>query len=608
MATAALDGVGRPPAATIARDGFPWRRLLLVWLAVSAVLVVRFWHAIVTQDYADADDLMRLLEVRDLLGGQSWFDLTQYRLDPPVGLHSHWSRLVDLPLIALIAPLTPLVGRAMAETIASTVVPLATLGLTMTAMLVVVRRTVGRDPLFILLVPVMTVTAPAILMQMFPTRIDHHGWQICLSAIALAALLGGSPRRSGLVAGTAIALLMLISLEGLPFAVAISGALALLWAFDREQAERLTAFLAALAVVSIASFVVTAPTLRWSTGLCDVVKPAHLAIFAFAAAAMALAVRVTRRHGSVARLAALAIVGIGAAGLFGWLAPNCLGSPFGAMDPLVHLYWYENVLEGLPVTRQPIDGILSVLVFPLIGLGGAVFALRGAGDPEERRRWLLVMLIGAASLVAGAMVRRSAGVSCAVAIPGALVLIQLLRPRIEAVKRPVLRVPLTALMMIALTPLMPSWVGAMVTPANTVSNHTASAESACDWRCGVAAIGRLPAATMFTEIDVAPRLIEATHHRAYAGGYHRLEVPLHRTIAAFLGSPATARSIICGHGFDYVLIGPDSDESHIYRKANPAGFLARLLNGQVPAWLQRVPLPTRDLRLYRIVPGAKCQG
>ncbi len=70
MASAALDGVDPSRARAIAQDGFPWRRLLAVWLVVSAMLVAHFWHAIATQDYPDADDLMRLLEVRDLFGGQ----------------------------------------------------------------------------------------------------------------------------------------------------------------------------------------------------------------------------------------------------------------------------------------------------------------------------------------------------------------------------------------------------------------------------------------------------------------------------------------------------------------------------------------------------------
>ena len=38
---------------------------------------------------------MRLVEVRDWLAGQAWFDLHQYRLDPPDGVQMHWTRVLD---------------------------------------------------------------------------------------------------------------------------------------------------------------------------------------------------------------------------------------------------------------------------------------------------------------------------------------------------------------------------------------------------------------------------------------------------------------------------------------------------------------------------------
>lgn len=44
------------------------------------------------------DDAMRLVQVRDLLAGQSWFDVTQYRLGLETGTPMHCSRLIDLPI------------------------------------------------------------------------------------------------------------------------------------------------------------------------------------------------------------------------------------------------------------------------------------------------------------------------------------------------------------------------------------------------------------------------------------------------------------------------------------------------------------------------------
>lgn len=590
---------GQPGASLEHR--FDWHLLLLVWLVASALLIAWHWQAIVTQNYSDTDDLMRLLEVRDLLGGQSWFDLTQYRLDPPIGLHSHWSRLVDLPLVAVIAPLSPMVGQTLAETIASVVVPLLTLGLTMAASVAAVRRSVGHKTLIVLLVPLILVTAPPVLIQMFPTRIDHHGWQICLAAVALAALLDGRAWRSGLIAGTAIALDMTISIEALPYAVAIAASLALLWLFGREASGRLIAYMTALALMSVGAFVATAPTLRWTTSLCDVVKPAHLAVFAVAATGIALAARLTAARGIMARLVALAAASGLAASTFAVLAPECLGSPFGAMDPLVRQFWYEHVLEGLPVTAQPFDGVVSMVLFPLTGLIGAAVMVARTRNAESSRRWLLVLLFAIASFAVGLLVRRAAGVAYIAALPGVVALVEMIRPRIEAIPHLALRVPLATAMFLVFTPFTPIWAASAMTVHRSQSgNVSAGADSGCNWRCAMTAVGRVPAATMFTEVDVSPRLIATTHHKAYAGGYHRLEWPLHQTIAAFTGSPDQAQAIVCGGAFDYLLFAPNSNESRVYQRAAPDGFAAQLLAGHAPHWLDPVKLPTRDLDLYRI--------
>src|SRR5690242_21802556 len=58
----------------------------------------------------DTDDAVRLVTVRELLGGAPWFDTTLPRIGAPEPLVSHWSRLIDLPLAALIGTLTPLLG------------------------------------------------------------------------------------------------------------------------------------------------------------------------------------------------------------------------------------------------------------------------------------------------------------------------------------------------------------------------------------------------------------------------------------------------------------------------------------------------------------------
>jgi hypothetical protein len=76
-----------------------WRWwVLLFWLGACAWLLYMRWAQINAFALGDTDDNMRIMQVRGLLAGQGWYDLRQYRLNPPWGADIHWSRLVDLPI------------------------------------------------------------------------------------------------------------------------------------------------------------------------------------------------------------------------------------------------------------------------------------------------------------------------------------------------------------------------------------------------------------------------------------------------------------------------------------------------------------------------------
>ena len=85
----------------------------MLWLVAVVVLAIPAIKGSVFDAMA-TDDAMRLVEVRDLIGGQGWFDLFQHRLNPP-GTSMHWSRVIDAPLAALILLLKPVLGMHGAE-------------------------------------------------------------------------------------------------------------------------------------------------------------------------------------------------------------------------------------------------------------------------------------------------------------------------------------------------------------------------------------------------------------------------------------------------------------------------------------------------------------
>jgi hypothetical protein len=115
-------------------------------------------------------------------------------------------------------------------------------------------------------------------------------------------------------------------------------------------------------------------------------------------------------------------------------------------------------------------------------------------------------------------------------------------------------------------------------------------------------IAALPQATILTFIDLGPRLIAVTPHRAIAGPYHRNQRAILDIHHAFRGSAATAHEVMVRHGATLLLICPGMSESTIYRAQSPDGFYARLVAGQVPDWLEPVALPaTSPFKLWRRV-------
>ena len=67
---------------------------MLIWFALNWDTLVTVWTS---GAYIDTDDAMKMVEVRDWMNGQGWFDMVAHRMDAPSGVLMHWSRLFDVP-------------------------------------------------------------------------------------------------------------------------------------------------------------------------------------------------------------------------------------------------------------------------------------------------------------------------------------------------------------------------------------------------------------------------------------------------------------------------------------------------------------------------------
>jgi hypothetical protein len=570
------------------RDRFPWALLAAAWLIIGLGLTIGFRHLVVSGNFPDTDDYMRLQQVRDLMAGQSWFDLTQHRVAPPGGLAMHWSRLVDVPLLVFLAVLTPVIGAHDAEIVAITGAPLLTLFALLAAVAVVIRRSNGSPTPLLFIGWLFAIMPPLVLAQIHPGRIDHHGWQIALAAGVFAALLDEKPQRSGVVAGVLTALFLTISIEGAAFAAAALATAALLWIFVKDDGVRLARFTQSLAVTTIAATLIFAPAARWTETQCDAVMPGHLAAVAAFAIAATIGIPLTQARSAVWRICALSMGAFAAAVALYAVAPHCLGNPFGTMDPLVQRIWFQNVAEGQPVWTQSAIGVVTALAFPIIGLIGAALAWRRT----RARPWLVALLLGAATLATGALVYRAAGIAQIMAIPGAVALAEAALAWAARRNLMVARVVLQAGAVLILSPLGPVVVAAATIPDTPPDKP--GTPLACDVNCAMPRLNRLPAMTVMNPIDLGPILVARTHHSVFVASYHRLQGPLGDTIRFFTGSDADARAFMRKHGLRTIVVDPRSDEIGVYRKQAPSGFAAQLTGGTPPPWLRRVDLGAGD--------------
>ena len=565
-----------------------------IWLAVSCWMAWNARIGVAQRLFPDPDDAMRLVQVRDWLGGQSWFDVTQYRLNAPTGGPMHWSRLVDVPIAAVILLARPFLGPEGAESAALVIVPLLTLGI---AMLLVYRiASKLMDGPAALLAVLATPASLGAMKQMRVMRIDHHGWQIVLGLLSILALMDRRPRRAGLVAGAAMALWLNISIEGLPFAAAVGSWLALEWLLDASAGERLKSYLGGLAVASVALFASTHAPSTWLSHPHDSVNDAHLAGFC-AAWLCCLALVRPNMDKLWTRVTVLALAGAVTLGAAFLVDLHFLSGPFSSLDPVVRNYWYNGVEEGRPVWElAPIDAAAG-LAQPLVGLAGALLAVWKA-PAAQRREWIIFAYLLGAMTLSGVFVIREATYASVISLPGTAFLCDFALQRARKLSLMPVRVVATTASVFIMAPAYAA--PALVIPSDPhLSKEIASADD-CVRHSELQKLDQLPVTNLGAPLDITAAILANTHQRAIAGGYHRMPDAIRDVILLFMMPPDEGRQILARRHSDYLVFCPHTPESIWWSRHGPNGLAAMLNAGRTPDWLEPVDLHLRALRVWRV--------
>jgi hypothetical protein len=573
--------------------------LVVLWLAATFALALPAMSGGIF-DAMSTDDAMRLVQVRDLIGGQGWFDLVQHRLDPP-GASMHWSRVIDVPLAALILLLKPFVGMHGAEALTLFIWPVALFA----AVLVLVAAIAGvlsnkatSSQMAAVLLAVLS--APA-LVHFRPGAIDHHNAQIglLLALILLASQIERSTVNAAM-AGAVASLSLAIGIEMLPAILPIGVAVFGLFIWRGASVSRqIGAFGAALAASSLVLAAALVPLPSLALPVCDAFGGPILLLVAGGGISLVIMVEIDRYQSSMRlRLVTGTALAIALLVAFLSLFAGCIASPYGQLDPLVTLLWVDRVAESISLATMlhlAPQKILGFYGFPLMTMGFA-FAALIQSNPLERFRWIVSIVALAALTGLSVWEIRGAAAASMVAAPIFAASLAVLWPA---------RASGRSLMVLALAA-SPASFAVLGLSAKPLIEFIFTAKMAdlqaskCQTVSDAASMIKLPRGRVMAPIYLGPAILLETDHAVFAAPYHRNNDGNTAMLKLMLAPVPTARQMLADRGVDYVVVCSAAPDQDLVKLA-PEGLAARLGRGETPDFLVPLDLgPTHNLSVWRV--------
>lgn len=578
------------------------RAPLLVWcilgVALFAALVFWFDPARLLTSLGDTDDATRLIEVRELLAGGSWFDMTLARFGGAHPLVSHWSRLIDLPIATLLAGFELILPPEQAELAVRCVWPL----LLLLAFVYLLAREAeirgGRAAA--LLCVALTVTCLIGIVQFLPGRIDHHNAIVICAVIGILRLARSfDDADAGWSAGVFLGLGTAIGFEALALTAASLGAAVLYGLLPgRSLLGPSRAAVTFAATLAIALAITTAPQSLFTTH-CDALSFNLVLLSVTGAFGISIVQALETRLSLLSKLALLAVTGIVGLALFAFAEPACLRGPFGQVDPAIFPIWLGHVSETRSMlsmgSRLPLVGGMALAYF-LLGIYCGFRLMQT--DRDEGLRFLVVALLVAIPLSFWQIKL----LPYATFLPVPLLAVSLARPP-QAGRKPVSKRGIALIVLGVLIAIgAASWLlMTLAAPSATRMKQSLKPVQDCQATAAIAPLKYLPKGLVVADVNLGPYIVALTDLDVLSAPYHRLDrslIEAHRILHA---SPQEALRRLRSVGARYVVTcnGLDSTTS---QGPVPADALQSLLNaGKPPAFLEPVPLsePT-PLKVWRV--------
>lgn len=585
------------------RDGVQVRfdaKIALLFLIVPVCLVASsILQGSFGQIGPDSDDVMRLVQIKDLLNGQDWFDLHQYRMGPDGGTLMHWSRLADLPIIALYSLFDLFLPSDTALVWAYSAWPPLSVLVVLGGLYAGARHVSDRAGALACLV--LGVFVYATHYRFSPGAIDHHNLQLGLIAVAMGLALDPLRRPWRLVgAGMALAASVAIGGEVYVFVAAICAFIALDWLVAGRAAMRgAIGFGAGLAAgLEIAFFATIAPS-HYEVVACDALSSVSLLAGMAGGFGLAAAAFVTSGRTVWLRLGALMLVGAICAATLVMVGPECLSNPLEDLSPEVKTLWLDRVDEARPVFSNRPDRVSTLgftLGITILALGLSLFGL-------YRRQRLRANLFFSGLLIAALamtlyQIRFYVFGHLFAIIPLGLWIADVYRAGKAKSPSSVTYIGALALSL----PFLWALPGLLVTDKAETGSKTGD-KADCQQEGVFTTLETLPEGRILASADFGPLILNQTSHSILQGNYHRNQEGIRQAIGLWLSEAGDTQSLLAVSGIDYVMTCPADAETRLLSGHDPEGFAARLKRNEIPEFLENIPFESEaksPAKLYRI--------
>ena len=206
-------------------------------------------------------------------------------------------------------------------------------------------------------------------------------------------------------------------------------------------------------------------------------------------------------------------------------------------------------------------------------------------------------MLGALTL-SGVFVIREATYASVLSLPGTAFLCEFALIRARKLRLTVARVTATAASIFIMAPAYAA--PALMIPSDPRLASATQSSDSCVKRSELEKLDSLPPSNLGVPLDISTAVLASTHHRAIAGGYHRMSGAIRDVILLFMTSPDEARAVLARRHVEYLVFCPHTPESVWWSRHGPNGLAAMLNANRAPDWLEPVDLHLRSLRVWRV--------